>query len=141
MSAANRFLPEWHRIVAEKDLDALRDALAEKVSIGAPPYWQRLEGRPLVHHLLGLIVHTIEGFTYHREWSDGLELALEFSGRVDGCELQGIDLITLDESGVIERLDVLMRPVNAVEALRDRIAPQMASFLTPDILTRKQGSP
>ncbi len=124
------FLKEWQRIVAERDGEALRSILAEDVSIGAPPYWSRLEGRELVHHLLGLVIQAIDGFTYHRQWQEGNELALEFTGRVDGMELQGIDLITLDERGLIAKLDVLMRPINAVGALRDLIAPQMTSYLT-----------
>jgi hypothetical protein len=30
----------------------------------------------------------------------------------------------------VSNLDVLMRPVNAVISLRDRIAPQMAAFIS-----------
>ncbi len=127
--AHERFWAEWHRIVAEKDVSALADVLAEDVSLGAPPYWDKLRGRDLVQHLLGLIVGTIEEFTYHREWRDGAELALEFSGRVGELDLQGIDLISLDREGRVRNLDVLMRPINAVQALRDAIAPQMAAFL------------
>jgi hypothetical protein len=125
-----RFLTEWHRVVAERDLAALPRLLAPDVTLGAPPYWQRLEGERTVGHLLGLILQTIDGFTYHREWVQGAELALEFSGHVEQLELQGIDLITLDASGRVRNLDVLMRPVNAVLALRDRIAPQMVRFLS-----------
>jgi hypothetical protein len=134
---AREFLERWHRIVAEKDLDALRDVLAEEVTLGAPPYWNRLAGRALVHHLLGVIVHTIEGFTYHREWIAGRELALEFRGRVGDAELQGVDLITLDDAGRIVSLDVPMRPANAVAALRERVAPRMAEWLAQ----RQAGAP
>ena len=123
------FLAEWHRIVSEKDLSALGSMLADDVSLGVPPYWEKLRGSELVEHLLGLILRSIEGFTYHREWRDGSELALEFSGRVGGLDLQGIDLITLGEDVRIQNLDVLMRPVNAVVSLREVIAPQMAAFL------------
>lgn len=123
------FLCEWHRIVSERDRDALRDVLAEGVSIGAPPYWNRIQGRDVVHHLLGIIIDTIEGFTYHREWQRDSELALEFTGRVGELELQGIDLITLDERFAIGKLDVLMRPIGAIEALREIVAPQMTAFL------------
>ena len=80
--------------------------------------------------MLGLIVETIERFTYHREWKMGSELALEFRGRVGGLEVQGIDLISLDAAGRIRRLDGPMRPVNAVVALRDAIKPRMAAYLT-----------
>ncbi len=127
--SADAFLSGWHRIVAAKDLAALETVLAEDVTMGAPPYWEKLRGRPLVHHLLGRIVHTIDDFTYHREWRNGNELALEFTGHVGELELQGIDLITLNETGAIQNLDVLMRPINAVLTLRDIIAPQMAEFL------------
>ncbi|MEE8166621.1 MAG: hypothetical protein V3T64_13715 [Myxococcota bacterium] len=129
MNKHREFLTHWHRIVSEKDLDALSRILADDVSIGAPPYWARMQGRDLVHHLLGLIVNTIEGFTYRREWQKGSELALEFTGRIGECELQGMDLISLDDRGLIQNLDVLIRPANAIDLLRETIAPQMASFL------------
>jgi hypothetical protein len=128
-SEIDEFLNEWHRVVSKKDLDGLARLLAEDVSLGAPVYWPRFEGRAQVHHLLGLILETIEGFSYRREWSHGSELALEFSGRVGELELQGIDLLSLDNRFVVSRLDVLIRPANAVEALQEIIAPQMARFL------------
>jgi hypothetical protein len=123
------FLSEWHRIVSERDVAALAKVLAEDIEMGAPPYWAKLQGRDLVRHLLGLIVHTIEDFTYHREWHSGREYALEFTGHVGDRQLQGIDLISVNERGQVSNLDVLMRPVNAVIALREIIAPQMAAFL------------
>jgi hypothetical protein len=132
------FLDVWHRIVAQRDVAALADVLSDDVSIGAPPYWNRIEGHAPVHHLLGLILQTIDDFTYHREWCDGPELALEFTGHVGELELQGIDLITLDPGGgaaqaagtpKIRRLDVLIRPVESVIALREIIRPKMVAFL------------
>jgi len=128
-SDARAFLARWHRIVAERDVEGLREVLAEDVSMGAPPYWQRLSGRPLVHHLLGIILETIEGFRYEREWVAERDLALEFRGRVGELELQGVDLIALDDAGRIARLEVPMRPLNAVEALRGQVAPRMAEWL------------
>jgi hypothetical protein len=120
---------EWHRIVAAKDRAGLERVLAEDVTLGVPPYWQKLHGRAIAVHLLNLIIHTIDDFTYHREWRNGRELALEFTGHVGEAELQGIDLISLDEQGMVANLDVLMRPVNAIIELRGIIAPQMAAFL------------
>jgi hypothetical protein len=131
--ANDPFLTKWHRLVEERDLVALEKILAEDVSMGAPPYWDKLKGRPIVHHLLGLIIHTIEDFTYHREWHDDArntgEIALEFRGHVGEMGLQGIDLITLNDRGQLQNLDVMIRPMNALSALRDVIAPQMAEFL------------
>jgi hypothetical protein len=124
------FLTEWHRIVRAKDAGAIGALLAEDVTLGAPPYWSKLEGRKLVAHLLGVILSTIEEFTYHRQWVAGRELALEFTGRVGTKHLQGIDLITLDESGRAAKLDVLMRPISGMVALREAVAPRMQEFLS-----------
>ncbi len=129
MEAATEFLAEWHRIVRERDLAALADILAEDVSMGSPPYWSRIEGQELVHHLLSLVLQSISGFTYRREWLKGSELALEFTGQVGELELQGVDLISLDASHRVVRLDALIRPHDSLLALREIIAPQMARFL------------
>ncbi len=51
-------------------------------------------------------------------------------GRVGGSNLQGIDLISLNERGELQNLDVMIRPLNVLEALRDVIAPQMMEFLS-----------
>jgi hypothetical protein len=127
------FLAKWHPVVNERDLVGLEKLLAGDVTMGAPPYWDKLNGRPLVHHLLGLIIHAIEDFTYHREWHDDScengEIALEFRGHIGELDIQGIDLISLNERGEIQNLDVMIRPINALAALRDVIAPQMADYL------------
>jgi len=134
MAAANAaFLTKWHELVAARDLVGLEQVLAEDVELGAPPYWDKLQGRPIVHHLLGLIIETIEDFSYYREWHDDSrgngEIALEFRGHVGELDLQGIDLITLNDRGEIQNLDVVIRPMNALSALRDVIAPKMLEFL------------
>ena len=126
---AQAFLKQWHRIAAERDIAAIEGLLAEGVSLGAPPYWTKLQGRRMVNHLLGLILQTIEGFTYHRQWTDGAELALELTGRVGELDVQGIDLISLDDENKVRNVDVMIRPVNAVIALQKIISPKMEAFL------------
>jgi hypothetical protein len=80
-----------------------------------------------------LIIKTIEDFSYDREWHDDSrgrgEIALEFRGHVGELDLQGIDLITLNDRGELQNLDVMIRPMNVLSALRDVIAPQMMQFL------------
>jgi len=124
------FLDEWHAMVRSRDASQVGRFLTDDVKLGAPPYWEPLEGRELVAHLLGIILATIEDFTYHRQWIDGRELALEFKGHVGDHQLQGIDLITLDDSNRVARLDVVIRPLNTLERLRDIVAPQMMAYLS-----------
>ena len=62
-------------------------------------------------------------FTYGRQWlsDDGREWALEFSASVLGDKkstVHGIDLVSLNEAGLISEFTVLARPPNAVAALK-----------------------
>ena len=119
------FLDKWHRIVRERDKVAVREILAEDVVMGAPPHWRPIEGREWVGKLLGVIMDTIEDFTYHREWARDGELALEFTGRVGKQGLQGVDLISLDGEGRIRRLDVMIRPLNTLTELASIVGQKM----------------
>ena len=123
------FLARWHALVAARDAASLFGVLAEDVTMGPPPYWQKFEGVEIVQHLLGLVIETIEDFSYHREWVNGAEIALEFTGHVGDIDLQGIDLISLDDDGRVCNLDVMVRPLNALVALKERIMPRMTEFL------------
>lgn len=130
MSAdAKSFLETWHRVVADRDAGALPALLSPDVRLGSPAYWGKFEGRELVGHLIGIILLTIEDFAYHREWCEGGQLALEFSGRVGELRLQGIDLICLDDESRVAEIDVLMRPIDTLLALREVVAPKMTEYL------------
>lgn len=130
----SEFLEKWHRMVEERDIAALGELLSEDVSISSPPYWDKLHGRPLVEHLLTQIITLIEDFTYHRQWHDDSvqqgEIALEFFGHIGELDLQGIDLITLNERGEVQNIDVMIRPINALQALQEIITPRMMEFLS-----------
>jgi hypothetical protein len=124
-SDGNAFLERWHRIVTERDAAGLDAVLADDITMGAPPYWTKLETRQVVHRLLSIIIQTIDGFTYHREWIRGRELALEFTGKVGDLNLQGIDIITLNDEGKIQNLDVMIRPMNALSKLATIVREKM----------------
>ena len=127
------FLKKWHRMVKERDIAVLGELLAEDVTISSPPYWDKLQGRPLVEHLLTQILTLVEDFTYQRQWHDDSaqqgEIALEFFGHIGELDLQGIDLSTLNERGELQNIDVMIRPVNALQALQEIITPRMMEFL------------
>lgn len=119
------WLKPWHAAVEAGDAAAVAGMLADDITMGAPPYWTDLQGKAVVERLIGVLVKTIEEFTYHREWIDGHELALEFRGRVGDLGLHGIDLITLNDAGLVQHLDVMIRPANALMELMTRVGQQL----------------
>lgn len=50
---------------------------------------------------------------------EGPDWALEFQCKVGEFDAVGVDLITLDEDGLIAHFEVVMRPHKSIGALRD----------------------
>ena len=126
---ASQFIEQWHRIVRSKDAEAISAILAPDVEVGGPAFWGKLRGKDTAAHVLGLGIRILAGLTFLREWQSPQGLAIEFKGKIGEQSFQGVNLVTLDEAGRVKTLDILIRPTNAVIALRDLVTPQMTAYL------------
>ena len=68
---------------------------------------------------LGLFNDT---FQYVRELADGQGAALEFEVEIDGVLVNGVDLIKWNEDGRIEEFKVMLRPMKAINLVREKMA-------------------
>ena len=68
---------------------------------------------------------------YHRELAsaDGHSLVLEFSAKVNGKELKGIDMVQFDAEGKIVDFEVMVRPMSGLQALGDEMGKRLAPYL------------
>ena len=57
-------------------------------------------------------------FKYHRTIGEGQCFFLEFHCKVNGLDAVGVDIVTLDDSGLIKFFEVVMRPHKTVGELR-----------------------
>lgn len=80
--------------------------------------------------ILSNVVEVFEDFAYHREWVDGNNWSLEFSARVGEFSLKGIDLIRLNDAGLIVEFEVFIRPANALQALGEAMAQRLQQVIT-----------
>ncbi len=85
----------------------------------------------MVALILNTVAQVFTEFTYDRELTtdEGLSVVLEFSARVNGKQLKGIDMIRFDEAGKIVEFEVMIRPLNALQALADEMAQRLAAYL------------
>ena len=88
-------------------------------------------GAQVVNMILNTVLKVFEDFAYHRELAtaDGLNVVLEFSAKVGGRELKGIDMIRFDDSGLIVEFEVMVRPMSGLQALGAEMAQRLAPFL------------
>lgn len=124
---ARRFLEAWSAAVSSRDFARLPDLLAEDVELRTPLYWKPRQGRETVARLIAGVGISFGGVQYERQWVSIDELALEFRTTIDDLEVKGIDLITLDGTGRIKNIEVMLRPPNALTALRAKMEALLAA--------------
>jgi hypothetical protein len=129
--AAAATLAAWHALIARKDLGDLADLLHPQAVFRSPMAHKPYNGAPMVVLILNTVFKVFEDFTYHRELAtaDGLNVVLEFSAKVSGRELKGIDMVRFDESGKIVDFEVMIRPMSGLQALGDEMGRRLAPFL------------
>ncbi|MDG2428830.1 MAG: nuclear transport factor 2 family protein [Acidimicrobiales bacterium] len=68
------------------------------------------------------------GFRYTKKVLDGNHAVLEFETTMGGVVVNGVDIITCDDSGFIVEFKVMLRPMKAVAAVRDQMAVMLATL-------------
>lgn len=106
-------------VAASGDENGLRPLLAADVRFRPPTYWATWTGAEPVAAVLGHVAGVFSDFRYRRIMGDGRDWALEFQCRVGDLDAVGVDLITLNDDGLITEFEVVMRPYKTIGALRD----------------------
>jgi hypothetical protein len=120
-TAAHRFLPHWHAAVTAKDTRLLDAWVAQDCTIASPAFWTPKGPKAYVMEILRSVTFNLEDFVYDKEWIDGQYLCLEFSARLGTVRMRGIDRITVDAQGRMTKIEVFIRPGNALMALAERV--------------------
>lgn len=109
------------------DMDALPALMAEDVRFSPPTYRKTWTGPARTCAMLRHFSTLSRDYRYRRIMGGGSDWALEFECTVGGLQAQGADLITLNDAGLIRTFDVLMRPFETIEVLRDAINRRVMS--------------
>jgi|TARA_R110002049_G_scaffold44333_5_gene129991 hypothetical protein len=112
-------IEQMQAVVAKGDADAIAPLLAENVKFLPPTYWKTWTGRAPVAAVLGHVGQVFSDFHYRRVMGADKDWALEFQCKIGAFDAVGVDLITLDDEGLIATFEVAMRPHKSVGALRD----------------------
>lgn len=120
-------LAEWHRVIIERDWQALPALLADDVTYHNPAQSEPLRGKSALVGTLQLVFSIFEDFEYTRRFGGMDGHGLEFRGRVGDAAFTGIDLIRFDAAGRIADLVVMIRPIGAVMKLGEAAARRSAA--------------
>jgi hypothetical protein len=125
-------LDEFQAALERGDVVAAGDMLAEDVVFRSPAVFEPYEGKPATLVLLTAVSRVFQDFRYVRSFieEDGRGLALVFQTRIGAREVEGIDLLRLDEHGLIDDFRVMVRPHSALEALMKAMVPAIERVLS-----------
>lgn len=116
---------EFRRAVEARDLDAMVACLSDDVVLHSPVTFKPFLGKEQVTMLFAALLRVFEDFRYTDELAGGRAEALIFNARIGDREVQGIDILRYDETGLIGDFTVLVRPLSAALALRDAVAGRL----------------
>ncbi len=135
---------EWHRIVRERDFDALEDLLADDVVFHSPIVHTPQEGKPLTMLYLSAAFGVFGGgeapasgssagdgpgkFHYVREVAGERDAVLEFVTEMDGIVVNGVDMMRWNDAGRIVDFKVMVRPLKAIQKVHGLMAAMLAKL-------------
>ena len=122
-------ITRWHRVVEAKDSRGLNELLADDVVFHSPVVHRPQVGKAITHRYLSaaLAVLNNESFRYAREIVSDHDAILEFVVEIEGITVNGVDMITWNDSGEIVDFKVMVRPLKAINLLHQKMAAMLQS--------------
>ena len=121
-------IARWHDVARRRDVAALDALLADDVVFLSPVVRTPQPGRALAKAYLGAALDVLldETFRYVGEWIGPDSAVLEFVATIDGVEVNGADFIAWNGADQIVSFKVMIRPLKAIELVRQRMAARLA---------------
>ncbi|WP_420317381.1 nuclear transport factor 2 family protein [Ekhidna sp.] len=116
-------LSNWHEVVKNQDAKLLKSMLDKGAIFHSPILFKPQTGRKKVMVYLLAAAKMFEGSNFHyvKEVINEREAVLEFNAEIDGIHIDGVDIITINEEGLITEFKVMVRPLKAIEKVGEKM--------------------
>jgi hypothetical protein len=120
-------LDKWYGYMKSHDRTALWDLLHPDAVFESPVVHTPQRGRDITFKYLASAEKVLggPGFSYVGEWRSATGAVLEFEKEIDGIKLNGVDIITFNEAGLITHFKVMVRPLKAINLLHRLMGEQL----------------
>lgn len=117
----------WHRLVQDRNVQGLDALLADDVVFYSPVVLTPQRGKAITTQYLAAAFRVFfdESFRYVREITGDRDAVLEFQVEIDGISVNGVDLITWNDTGRIVEFKVMIRPLKAVNLIHEKMAAML----------------
>jgi len=122
-------IARWHRYMDGELPGGLDELLADDVVFYSPVVFTPQRGKEITALYLAGASQVLGGnsFRYTKEILAGDTAALEFETSIEGRYVNGVDIITSDDSGRIVEFRVMIRPLQAIQAVHEQMGRLLAA--------------
>lgn len=111
-------IAQWEKYLDSKDHNDLSDFLHDDVVFYSPVVFTPQRGKQITMAYLAAAAQSLaHEFSYTKKIITDTHCVYEFECKIDGKYVNGIDLMTFDEDGKCTEFKVLVRPLQAVNAI------------------------
>ncbi len=125
-------IARWHRYMDGELPGGLDELLADDVVFYSPVVFTPQRGKEVTTAYLAAASRALGGgggatFRYTKEVLSGDTAVLEFETTVEGKYVNGVDIITSDDTGRIVEFRVMIRPLQAIQAVHEQMGRLLAA--------------
>ena len=133
-------IKKWHDHIKGDFPGGFDELLADDVIFYSPIVFSPQKGKDLTTLYLMAAGNTFGGdqskdgtlqessFKYTNEVLDGNQAILEFETQIDGKYVNGVDIITFNDEGKISEFKVMIRPLQAVNIIHEKMQEMLKQF-------------
>ncbi len=133
----NQVIEKWYAYIRGEFPGGLDELLADDVVFLSPIVYTPQKGKEITKLYLGAAGKTLGGskddaegkpapkFRYTKEVLAGNHAVLEFETEIEGKYANGVDIITCNEIGKIIEFRVMIRPLQAINAIHKQMAAML----------------
>ena len=117
----------WHQVAKDRDVKGLYNLLAEDAVFHSPVVHTPQVGKSITGKYLSAAFEVFfnESFTYVREVHGEGNAILEFEVEIQGVKVNGVDMISWNEAGLITEYKVMVRPIKAVSMIHQNMGAML----------------
>ena len=126
-------LDTWHRMVRTNDATDLPTLVAEDAVFHSPVVHSPQRGRKLTVMYLSAAFQVFFNptFRYVREIVGTSDAMLEFETEIDGILVNGVDIITWNDAGLITEFKVMIRPLKGIDVIHRKMGEMLQAAQKP----------
>jgi hypothetical protein len=126
----------WHRYMRGDLPGGLEELLAEDVVFYSPVVFTPQRGKEITTRYLEAATLSLAGdaaddperaFRYTKQLLAGDTAVLEFETSLQGKYVNGVDIIRCDDAGRIVEFRVMMRPLQAIQAVHEEMGRRLSA--------------